>query len=168
MNSVILQNVPGLPSATVANCSILWEPQEGGLETERKAIRGVSSRTAEWYFVLQESTASKLRRIDHGELMFFSLTHFFFYSLHSTVSPVSHNPPKCLCWTSYRLLSHKLKTEAYAESSVLILWRWPHRLFQPGSFKCMPVGECPCAQISLRHLTLQRNLTVFSSINPCR
>ena len=58
-------NVPGVPCATVANTTLFceylrnWELKHKGEQEEE-----ISSFTGKWYFVMEESTTSRLRRVD--------------------------------------------------------------------------------------------------------
>lgn len=95
MNSVVLQNVPGLPGATVANSAPLCENLSNrDLKHQEKQDKDFCTMTGQWYFVLQESAPSRLR-VDHEEWIFSSLPHFFFYSIPPwtlQLTPVSHRP----------------------------------------------------------------------------
>ena len=64
-NSVILQNVPGVPCATGANttffCEYLrnWELKLKGEQEEE-----ISSFMGKWYITVEEPTTSRLRRVE--------------------------------------------------------------------------------------------------------
>lgn len=120
MNFVIMQNAPQVPYPTVVNTALICKyPRNWELKHKEK---GISSITGKWYFVMQESAAYRLTWVN-SELTVLSFLLLpplsFFLTSFTPLPPISDTGLH-----SYRLLRHKLRTEACKDGRGSALGRW--------------------------------------------